>query len=103
MSRPGPQHVPQNYAGPTWADARGLVVGRVAAKVASPDPNAIPWLRLVAVSSSGHGRFPQVTTILRLDTVAGKAPATGCDAAHAGAVANVPYAAHYYFYQSDAQ
>src|SRR2546430_4886701 len=33
-----------HYAGPTWDGKGGTVVGVVAARVNSPDPNAIPWL-----------------------------------------------------------
>lgn len=91
----------RHFAGPTWADEHGEVVGRTVAKVASPDPKAIPWLRLVAVSHSGHGRFSHVSSIQRLYTSGGKAPADGCSADTVGAVARVEYQAHYYFYRLD--
>ena len=90
-----------HYAGPTWEDHVGSVVAAVAGRVPSPDPTAIPWLRLTAVGHSGHGRFSHVTSILRLDTVGGVAPATGCDADHAGAEARVPYRASYFFFHLD--
>lgn len=96
----------RHYAGPTWegdhhGKVSGTVVGAVVAKVPSPDPTAIPWLRLVAVSNTGHGHFAHVTSIQRLYTVAGKAPATGCDRYAVGAVARVDYRANYYFYTVD--
>ena len=55
-----------HYVGPTWEWQNGsTVVGAVAARVNSPDPNAIPWLRLTAVAHEGHGPLARVSTILR--------------------------------------
>jgi hypothetical protein len=89
-----------HYAGPTWeSNSGGTVVAAVAAKVSSPDPDAIPWLRLTAVSNSGGGPFKKVTTIQRLYTIGGVAPSSGCDASTVGAEADVPYEATYYFYK----
>lgn len=89
-----------HYAGPTWeSSSGGTVVGAVAVKVASPDPDAVPWLRLNAVSHEGNGPLKKVTTIQRLYTVGGKAPASGCDASTVGAELDVPYTATYYFYK----
>jgi hypothetical protein len=42
-----------------------------------------------------------VTSIQRLNTSGGVAPASGCDADHLGAVANVPYTADYFFYKAN--
>jgi hypothetical protein len=39
-----------------------------------------------------------VTYIQRLDTVAGLAPTTGCDATTVGTTARVDYTATYFFY-----
>jgi hypothetical protein len=85
--------------GPTWGNDHGTVVGSVAARVAAPDPADIPWLRLTAVSHTGTGRFSKVTTIQRLNTSGGIAPAGGCDATTVGAEADVPYTASYFFYR----
>jgi len=91
----------KHYAGPTWESSDGSkVVGQVKAQEASPDPTAVPWLLLVAKSTSGTGVFGRIASIQRLDTVGGKAPAGGCDAAHAGAEARVPYRGTYFFYGS---
>ena len=68
------------------------------AKVPSPDPTAIPWLLLSAVSTGGPGKLADVTSIQRLNTSGGVAPATGCDAGHVGTNARVPYSADYLFY-----
>ena len=90
--------VAHHFAGPTWQYIDGSAV--VARKVAGAtvDPGSIPWLWLVATSHDGDGRFANVTSIQRLSTHGGNAPATGCDAAHVGAEADVPYTAGYYFY-----
>jgi uncharacterized protein DUF3455 len=89
----------RHYAGPTWDAADGSsVVGAVKAKDDGPDPKAVPWLLLAAKANGGEGVFSNVQYIQRLYTSGGKAPADGCDQAHAGAEANVPYKASYYFY-----
>jgi len=63
--------------------------------------SAIPWLLLGATSHGGeNGKMTQVTSIQRLSTVGGLAPATGCDADHVGATADVPYDADYFFYRT---
>jgi hypothetical protein len=89
-----------HYAGPTWEfiDGSSVVGSKVAA--ATPDPTAIPWLLLKAVSHDGDGRMAEVTYVQRLETVGGLAPATGCDAAHADTIANVDYTATYAFYRA---
>lgn len=89
-----------HYAGPTWeANDGSTVVGAKLAEYAA-DPNAIPWLLLGATSHAGQGRMTDVTYIHRLETTAGKAPATGCDATHVGETARVDYTATYYFYEA---
>ena len=93
--------VAKHFAGPTWEATDGShVVGSVVHKLDAPEPDAIPWLLIVAETSksSASGVFGAITQIARLDTKGGKAPAQGCDAAHAGAEIRVPYEASYYFY-----
>ncbi len=85
--------------GPTWEYEDGSsVIGKKAAGK-TVDPSAIPWLLLVAI---GHddvdGRMTDVTSVQRLSTSGGNAPATGCDVNHIGATVDVPYTATYYFY-----
>lgn len=95
--------VATHYAGPTWEYEDGSTV--VGAKVAGAtvDPTAIPWLLLTAVSHNDvDGRMSNITSIQRLDTHGGTAPATGCDAAHTGAGVDVPYTATYAFYRTRA-
>jgi hypothetical protein len=88
-----------HYAGPTWEalDGSTVVGARVAAY--SADPTAIPWLLLSAASHAGHGKMSKVSFIHRLDTTAGLAPTTGCDADHVGAQSSIDYTATYYFYE----
>jgi hypothetical protein len=75
----------KHYGGPTWEGTDGSkVVGEVVAKVDGPDAAAVPWLLLHAKSTSGTGMFAHVTSIQRLHSVGGKAPATGCDAKQLG-------------------
>jgi len=74
----------------------GQVVGTVIDHC-TPNPNAIPWLLVKAVSNEGHGIFQRVTYIQRLNTVGGNAPSVPGDVP--GQVARVPYTARYFFYQ----
>ncbi|MGH2618508.1 MAG: DUF3455 domain-containing protein [Thermomicrobiales bacterium] len=92
--------VGSHFGGPTWqANDGSAVVAAVVARADAPkNKKAIPWLLLEATSHAGSGAFSTVTHIQRLDTVGGVAPKKGCDAAHAGEVARVPYKATYAFY-----
>ena len=90
--------VGHHFAGPTWEYIDGSTVVAAKAAAATPDPGSIAWLLLVATSHGSDGRMSEVSSIQRLSTHGGNAPATGCDAAHAGDEADVPYTATYYFY-----
>jgi hypothetical protein len=91
----------KHYAGPHWEAADGSrVVGAVAARADAPQENAIPWLLLSTKPAGGSGRFAQVSSIQRVNTIGGAAPARGCDAAAVGATEKVPYSADYLFYRS---
>lgn len=93
--------VGHHYAGPTWEYEDGSTVVAAKAAGALVDPASIPWLLLVAKSHNAiDGRMSNVTAIQRLSTSGGNAPATGCDADHAGATADVPYTATYFFYRT---
>lgn len=93
------KEVGKHYAGPTWqADDGSKVVGEIVARDNGPDAGAIPWLLLRATSATGKGIFSKTQSIQRLHTVGGLAPASTCDASHAGKRERVPYAAEYYFY-----
>lgn len=88
-----------HYAGPGWKHNDGSeVTGKVAARHDAPDADSIPWLLVTVASHSGSGVLSRVTTIQRLHTKGGVAPATGCDDSKRGTEVKVPYTADYYFY-----
>jgi hypothetical protein len=92
------KQIGKHYAGPTWeALAGGKVVGAVKANAPAPEAGAIAWLLLDIKSSEGSGIFNQAKGVLRVSTHGGVAPAQGCDSAHAGQEARVPYTATYLF------
>jgi hypothetical protein len=86
-------------AGPSWKSKDGsAVVGKKLAQAAAPDAGAVPWLLLGATSTTGSGQFTGVTFVQRVATKGGIAPATGCDATHAGTEVRANYSADYYFF-----
>jgi len=93
-----------HFAGPTWQFQDGSSVRAARVAGATVDATAIPWLLLRAVANTdspdGDGRFADITYVQRLSTTGGLAPSGGCDAAHVGAEADVPYAADYFFYHA---
>ena len=91
-----------HFIGPTWQSNDGSSVMGLKAAGATVDSSAIPWLLLTA---SGHGsvdgRFSDVTSIQRLDTVGGIAPsASDCSATTVGTLVQVPYTAQYVLYRT---
>ena len=89
----------KHFAGPSWeANDDSRVTGKAVANAPSPDADSIPWLLVNVVSHEGTGVLSRAKSIQRLNTKGGKAPATGCDASHAGQEARVPYSADYLFY-----
>ncbi|WP_460490407.1 DUF3455 domain-containing protein [Dyella agri] len=90
----------KHFAGPTWQASDGsTVVGEPVNVSPSPDAGAIPWLVLHAKSHAGNGEMATVQYIVRERTEGGAAPASGCDAGHAGKEARVPYSAVYLFFR----
>jgi hypothetical protein len=87
-----------HYSGPTWESVSGSKVVGTVQKRCTPDPNAIPWLSLGAVSSEGSGGFRGVTFIQRVNTVGGNVPSS--PGAFPDEVARVPYSAEYLFYRA---
>ena len=87
----------RHYAGPHWEAADGSrIVGAVKERADAPAAGAVPWLLLSAKSVGPEGSFSKVTSIQRVATKGGVAPAGDCS--HAGARARVPYTADYYFF-----
>lgn len=94
------RRVGRHYAGPTWESNDGSkVVAAVKARSDAPDAKAIPWLLLGAKSTAGAGVFSRTSSIQRVATVGGTAPAEACGQAQAGKIARVNYQAIYYFYE----
>ena len=91
----------KHYAGPIWESADGSkIVGAVKARADAPQPSAIPWLLLSTRSVGGPGRFANVTSVQRIHTVGGMAPARTCDPSALGATERVPYSADYLLFSS---
>ena len=75
--------------------------GTVVPANATPDVNAIPWLRLDVTEHLGNvGLFSRVNQIQRLYTTQGKAPGTVCDLQNANkrVIQEEPYKAEYVFW-----
>ena len=89
--------VGRHYAGPHWEALDGSrIVASVKSRADAPEADAIPWLLLSAKSVGGEGAFSKVTSVQRVSTHGGVAPAGGC--AEAGERARVAYSADYYFF-----
>jgi Protein of unknown function (DUF3455) len=89
----------KHFAGPSWMSTDGSRVnGKAVASVDAPDANAIPWLLIHVTSHEGNGVLSRATSVQRLNTKGGKAPATGCDAAHVNQDIHVSYTADYSFF-----
>lgn len=88
----------KHFAGPSWEANDGSRVTGKAVANASPDTDSIPWLLVSIISHDGTGVLSPATSIQRLNTKGGKAPASGCDASRLGQEVRVAYSADYVFY-----
>jgi hypothetical protein len=89
----------RHYAGPHWeANDGSRFVATVKARADAPAPGAIPWLLLAARPVVSQGAFGNVTSVQRVNTAGGIAPATGCSQAASGTTVRVDYSADYYFF-----
>jgi hypothetical protein len=89
----------KHFAGPSWeANDGSRVTGKAVANAPSPDADSVAWLLLTVVSRTGDGVLAHATSIQRINTKGGKAPASGCDAAHTGQEIRAPYSADYFFF-----
>ena len=93
-----------HFGGPTWQATDGSsVVGRRDAPPVTVE-GAIPWLRLVAASTStgdDGDRLAHTTYIQRVATTGGLAPAAAtCNTSTAGSVEEISYTADYYFWKA---
>lgn len=86
-------------AGPHWQSSDGSrIVGTLKQRADAPVAGAVPWLLLATKSDGPVGRFSKVTSIQRVNTVGGVAPAADCTRESAGTTARVQYTADYYFF-----
>lgn len=92
--------VGKHYAGPTWEATDGSkVVGAVKERADAPDGKGIPWLLLTAKENSGNGVLSKISSVQRVETVAGFAPnSADCTQAKKDSEVRVNYSASYYFY-----
>ena len=90
----------KHSTGPAWEALDGSrVTGKAIANAPSPDSDSIPWLLITIRSHSGNeGTLSKVTSIQRLNTKRGKAPATGCVKENVDHEVQVPYSADYLFF-----
>jgi Protein of unknown function (DUF3455) len=90
----------KHFAGPTWQLKDGsTVAGKAAAHADSPDKESIPWLLVSATGHTGDGVLARVSSIQRINTRGGKAPADSkCAAAKPGTETRRRYSADYLFY-----
>ena len=95
----GGRSVGSHGAGPYWQASDGSkVIGNLKARADAPAASAIPWLLLEATTAGPEGAFSKVTSIQRVNTAGGLAPAAGCTPGTAGATARIPYTADYRLY-----
>lgn len=95
------KRVGKHYAGPHWENVDGSKVsGTVKARADAPVAGAIPQLLLTTRSQGPDGAYAKVTSIQRLNTVGGVAPADGCTMASLGKSARVAYEADYVLFVS---
>jgi hypothetical protein len=88
-----------HFGGPTWRHNDGSeITARMVAKADAPGPGAIPWLLLSVTGHSGSGIFSSVSSVLRINTVAGLAPAAAeCSSSSGEMEFRSRYSADYYF------
>ena len=93
------RRVATHGAGPHWLAPDGSrIEGTVKSRADASSAWAIPWLLLTTKSTGAPGMFARVTSVQRVDTEAGTAPATVCGPENVGASARVPYTAVYRFF-----
>jgi hypothetical protein len=82
-----------HFIGPVWQANDGSAVKAAKVSGATVDPTAVPWLLLKSVGNVGPGKYANISSIQRVNTVGGIAPAAStCTSANIGAVAQVHYA-----------
>jgi hypothetical protein len=93
------KRVGKHYAGPSWeSDDGSKIVGTVRARADAPRAGAIPHLLLAASADAKAGALAAITSVQRVNTLGGVAPATPCAAGDSGKQARVYYSADYKFF-----
>jgi hypothetical protein len=94
--------VGRHYAGPQWESVDGSkVAGSTKARADAPHAGAIPWLLLATKSVGPVGEYAKVTSIQRINTEGGAAPAADeCNTASLGKRARSAYTADYVMFGS---
>lgn len=100
------QLIATHFAGPSWQAKDGSLVRAARVDGATPDPTAIPWLKLKATSTEAGpdgARLVRTSYIQRIATTGGLAPAASeCTTDTIGAQQEIPYTADYVFYRETA-
>ena len=79
------------YPPPVWEAPDGSkFVGTQKARADAPEAGAAPWLLVSTRSTGPEGRFAKITSLQRLNTKGGVAPASGCDMKTIGNKEQVP-------------
>lgn len=88
------------YPPPVWefSDGSKIAGGEVRARVDAPVANSDPWILANARSTGADGRFSKVTSLQRVNTVGGVAPALKCDTGSLGSKQRVPFSADFVFF-----
>ncbi len=100
LFNPRGEKVGTHGAGPHWAALDGSkIIGTVKARADGQRATDIPLLLLSTTSTGASGKLASVTSVQRLNTVGGSAPAQGCDArSDVGKRIKAGYSADYVFF-----
>jgi hypothetical protein len=79
------------YPPPVWEAPDGSkFAGTQKARADAPEAGAAPWLLISTKSTGAEGRFAKITSLQRVNTKGGVAPASGCDLKAIGKKEQVP-------------
>jgi hypothetical protein len=81
---------------PLWeSDDGSRIAGEIKARADAPSPGAVPWLLVATRSTGGEGRLSKATSLQRVNTAGGAAPAAGCNTTSLGSKERVSFTADY--------
>ncbi len=91
--------VGKHYAGPSWeSDDGSKIVGALKGRANAPRPGAIPHLLITTKAEPKAGVFANITSLQRINTLGGVAPATPCSTGDVGKQVRVYYSADYQYF-----